>query len=85
MTTKRRETFLVLAAIAAAAMLAACSAKKPEQARESEREPTAEMTERQRDSTLAHSKLPGAGAVGRAMEQADSAAARAARENVQSQ
>ena len=84
MSTNRRGAFLVLAAIAAAAVLTSCSAKKPEQARETEREPAAEMTDRQRDSTLAHSKLPGAGAVGRAMEQADSAAARAARENAAS-
>jgi outer membrane biogenesis lipoprotein LolB len=85
MPTNRRGTLLILAAVAAALALAACTAKKPEQAREAEREPAAEMTERQRDSTLAHSKLPGAGVVGRAMEQADSAAARAARENAASQ
>lgn len=84
MQTNRRGTLLILAAIAVAAALTACSAKKPEQARKTEREPATEMSERQRDSTIAHSKLPGAGVVGRAMEQADSAAARAARENAAS-
>ena len=37
------------------------------------------LSERQRDSTLAESKLPGAKAVGKAMTVADSASARAAR------
>lgn len=37
------------------------------------------LTERQRDSTLARSKLPGAGVVGKALEVADSASARANR------
>jgi len=37
------------------------------------------MTERERDSTIAASKLPGAGVVGKALEQADSAKARADR------
>lgn len=36
------------------------------------------MTQRQRDSVLAESRLPGAGAVGRALDAADAAAARAA-------
>jgi len=50
--------------------LAACSSHKSE---------TRVMTERERDSTIAASKLPGAGVVGRALEQADSAKARADR------
>jgi hypothetical protein len=37
------------------------------------------LTERQKDSILAHSQIPGARAVGRAMNAADSASARAAR------
>jgi hypothetical protein len=37
---------------------------------------TRTLTERERDSTIAASPLPGAGTVGRAMEIADSAAAR---------
>ena len=37
------------------------------------------MTQRQRDSTIAASKLPGASAVGKALEIADSAAVRASR------
>jgi len=37
------------------------------------------MTEHQRDSTIAASNLPGAGVVGKALEQADSAQARANR------
>jgi hypothetical protein len=36
------------------------------------------MTQRQRDSTIAESRLPGATAVGRALDAADAAAARAA-------
>jgi hypothetical protein len=49
-----------------------CAGEAPQE----ERTP---MTRRQRDSTLAASGLPGAGGVGRAMEIADSAAARASR------
>ena len=37
------------------------------------------LTERERDSTIATSPLPGAGTVGKAMEVADSAAARSER------
>jgi hypothetical protein len=37
------------------------------------------MSERSRDSILAKSRIPGAGAVGRALAATDSAAARAAR------
>ena len=37
------------------------------------------MSERQRDSTIAKSRLPGAGVVGRALAVSDSTAARAAR------
>ena len=37
------------------------------------------MSERQRDSTIAKSRLPGAGVVGRALAVSDSPAARAAR------
>ena len=37
-----------------------------------------QLSQRQRDSTIAASPLPGAGTVGRAMEVADSAAARRA-------
>ena len=58
---------LVSAAVCAL-LVAACSSK--EEARPA-------LTERQRDSTIAASKLPGAGVVGKAMEQADSAKARA--------
>ena len=51
-----------------ALLLAACSSKQ-------ETKPA--LTERQRDSTIAASKLPGAGTVGKALEQSDSAKARA--------
>ena len=51
--------------------LAACSSRKSEEGHT--------MTERQRDSTIAASKLPGAGVVGKALEEADSAQARANR------
>jgi hypothetical protein len=55
------------------AFLAGCSGgeKAPETRRA--------LTERERDSTLAHSELPGAGVVGKALEVADSASARADR------
>lgn len=42
-------------------------------------DPPPERTQAQRDSAIAESNLPGAGAVGRALETSDSAAARAAR------
>jgi hypothetical protein len=46
-----------------------CSSQKPSETRV--------MTEHERDSTIAASSLPGAGAVGKALEEADSAKARA--------
>jgi len=58
----------LLGAAVCALLLAACSSKE-------EAKPA--MTGRQRDSTIAASKLPGAGVVGKALEQADSAQARA--------
>ncbi len=61
-----RRAFLYAAV--SALLLAACSSKQ-------ENKPA--MTERQRDSTIAASKLPGAGVVGKALEQSDSAKARA--------
>ena len=56
----------------ALALLAACSGGKPAKSaagRDS-------LTERQRDSILAQSRIPGASGVGRAMRAADSASAR---------
>jgi hypothetical protein len=50
-----------------------CSGEKSR----SERQPSAGLTEIQRDSTIAASKLPGARVVGRAMALSDSARARA--------
>jgi outer membrane biogenesis lipoprotein LolB len=53
-------------------LLAACSGSKPAKS-------TADgdsLTERQRDSILAQSRIPGASGVGRAMRAADSASAR---------
>jgi uncharacterized protein YcfL len=58
----------LLCAAVSALLLAACSSKQ---------ETKSAMTERQRDSTIAASKLPGAGVVGKALEQSDSAKARA--------
>jgi uncharacterized protein YcfL len=55
-------------AAVSALLLVACSSKQ---------ETRPAMTERQRDSTIAASKLPGAGVVGKALEQSDSAKARA--------
>jgi hypothetical protein len=50
--------------------LLACAADPPPE--------RAEMTQRQRDSTIAESRLPGARGVGRALDASDAAAARAA-------
>jgi len=52
-----------------------CSERKSE----SERQPSSGLTESQRDSAIAASKLPGAKVVGRAMALSDSAKARAKR------
>jgi hypothetical protein len=54
-------------------LLSACSTGSDEP-----RESRDDMTQRQRDSTIAESRLPGAPAVGRALEASDAAAARAA-------
>jgi uncharacterized lipoprotein YajG len=59
--------------LATLALLAGCAQKTPEE------ETRAPMTQRQRDSTIAASGLPGASAVRKALEVADSAAARATR------
>jgi len=56
-------------------LLGNCSEKK----RKSERQPSSGLTEHQRDSAIAASRLPGAEVVGRAMELSDSAEARAKR------
>jgi hypothetical protein len=60
-----------IALVAFLLSLAGCSSYKTSETRV--------MTERERDSTIAASKLPGAGVVGKALEQADSAKARADR------
>jgi hypothetical protein len=60
---------LLLAAVVLA-LATGCSGRKPEA--------TKELTEHQRDSVLAQSVLPGAGAVGHAMSAADREARRAA-------
>ena len=52
--------------------LSSCTDKKAESKKEA-------LTDRQRDSVLAETPLPGAHVVGRAIEVADSAAARAER------
>ena len=59
--------------LAAMVVLSGCAQKA------SEEEARTPMTQRQRDSTIAASGLPGASAVGKALEIADSAAARAKR------
>ena len=46
---------------------------------EEDRAPASKLTQAQRDSVLAESRLPGAGVVARALEAADSAEARADR------
>ena len=54
--------------------LLGCSGKEEE-----DRAPASTLTQAQRDSVLAESRIPGAGVVGRALETADSAQARADR------
>jgi hypothetical protein len=61
----------ILIALAAALCVSACGEKTEEQ--------KPQLTEREKDSVLAGSRIPGAKAVGRAMTSADSAAARQAR------
>ena len=63
---------LMLASAAAVLLLAACGGEKADESK-----PT--LSEREKDSVLAGSRIPGAKAVGRAMTSADSAAARQAR------
>ena len=60
---------LLLAAVALV-LTAGCAARKTEA--------TKHLTERQRDSILAQTPLPGAGVVGRALDASDRQAARAA-------
>ena len=69
MSARRRLAGLALALVAALA-LASCAQKS---------EPRRELTERERDSTLGKSAIPGAAAVTRTLEASDSAAARAGR------
>ncbi len=66
---------LSLLAVAALILAAGCSGAKSETARQ--------ITERERDSVLSRSSLPGAGVVGRAMDAGDREAARAAGLNAQ--
>lgn len=63
---------LVTTVVCSATVLGGCGKKEAQEAKEP-------MTEAQRDSAIAASKLPGAGAVGKALSAADSARARAAR------
>lgn len=60
------------AVLVCAALTAGCGSRKEETAK-------TPMTQAQRDSALAASSLPGAGAVGKALTAADSARARADR------
>ena len=70
-TPDRQRTGAVLLAIAAAtALLWSCSTDSGEKR---------SLTQRERDSTIAASPLPGAGTVGKALEVSDSAAARSHR------
>jgi hypothetical protein len=71
--TKEIDVRRAMIFLAALSVLSGCAQKTPE---ENARPP---MTQRQRDSTIAASGLPGASAVGKALEIADSAAARAKR------
>ena len=66
---KSRLLFLLVLVLAA---IAACTGKEPAGSKR-------ELTQRQRDSVLAETPLPGAKVVGRALEVSDSTAARAKR------
>jgi hypothetical protein len=68
---KRRHLVVALACVAAAA--GACAKKKDVESKP--------MTTAERDSAIGESKLPGAGVVKKALEQSDSAKARAERAN----
>jgi hypothetical protein len=65
---------VIPALICVAAATGGCGDKEAKEAK-------APMTEAQRDSAIAASKLPGAGVVGKALSAADSAKARAERED----
>jgi len=72
---RRRATeaaaFLLVAVLAGLYAAGGCAKSEPEAVKH-------ELTERERDSVLAKSAIPGSGVVGRAMEVSDSAAVRAA-------
>ena len=65
----------LVAALASILLLASCS-KKTESQTQATSAPAAAPSARKVDSAIANSKLPGARAVGRAMESADQATAR---------
>lgn len=75
----RRAPLLVVCALVSAALAAACSRGSEGEGADVAAADT--LTRRQRDSVIADSKLPGAGAVGRAREAADRASARARMED----
>jgi len=72
--TRNLELVLVLF-VGCLGLFGSCSKKKSK----SERQPSSALTESQRDSVIAASRLPGAKAVGRAIAISDSAEARAKR------
>ena len=65
----------VLGVIVTALLLASCSGKGQEEGAGGATASADTLTRRQRDSIIANSKLPQAGAVGRALGAADAAAA----------
>lgn len=70
----RRQLMLLVISLGIAIMIVAgCSGDSVEKA------PKKDLTQRQRDSLLSESGLPGAGAVGKAISVSDSASARAKR------
>jgi len=75
MRLARTLVVVLVLSLALVSLFPGCGKKKST----SERRPSSELTERQRDSTIAASKLPGANVVGRAMAASDSAEARAKR------
>jgi hypothetical protein len=68
---RRVRAFLsILVVISSATLLPACSKKSDEASKQP-------LTQAQRDSAIAASRLPGAGTVGKALEVSDSAESRA--------
>lgn len=72
-SSKVKLMILIISLVVAILIVAGCSGDSTEKA------PKKDLTQRQRDSLLSESGLPGAGVVGKAISVSDSASARAKR------